>query len=137
VAITKAVNRNAEGKPVGAAFSPSTPVLILPLPVAVPTEFESVGVDPTTGSSLSIRGTVVGKERVDACGDIVDGWKVTSSQTFTQAGGSRVSDVEYFVATQLGGVVIFQKAVASGAVRAATDPTVIDHLAQLDPTPPS
>lgn len=138
VALTKVVDRNAEGKPVGLAFSPSTPVLILPLPVAVPTEFESVGVDPTTGSSLSIRGTVVGKERVDACGDVVDGWKVTSNQTFTTGDNRRfVSEVEYFVATQLGGIIIFQKALPSAAVRAATDPTVIDNLAQLDPTPPS
>lgn len=136
VAITKTVVRDSSGK-VG-AFNPSTPVLILPLPVAVPTEFESVGVDPTTGASYAVRGTVVGKERVDACGDVIDGWRVNSSQTFTSSDGRRrLSEVEYFVATQLGGIVIYQKAVASEAVRGPNDPTVTDHIAQLDPTPVS
>lgn len=136
VAITKTVLRDSSGKIIG-TFNPSTPVLILPLPVAVPTEFESVGVDPT-GASYAVRGTVVGKERVDACGDVIDGWRVDSSQTFTSRDGRRhVSDVEYFVATQLGGIVIYQKAVAAEAVRGPDDPTVIDHIAQLDPTPVS
>lgn len=136
VAITKSVVRNRSGQQLGVAFRPSSPVLVLPLPVGVPMTFDSVGVDATTGASLAIRGTVIGTARVDACGDVVDGWRVESVQAFTASDGRRyVSDVDYVVATQLGGIVIHQESVTSEAVRAAGDLTVTDHLAQLRPTP--
>jgi hypothetical protein len=104
VAILKTVLKDTSGKTVS-TFAPNPPVLILPLDVVTPSSFDSLGVDPTTGASMAINGDIIGKDRIDACGEIVDGWKIASSQTFTSATGERsVTDTTYFVSTPLGAV---------------------------------
>jgi hypothetical protein len=85
---------------------------------------------------MAINGDIVGKDRIDACGEIVDGWRIASSQTFTSATGERsVTDTTYFVSTQLGGLVTLQARKANSAVPSADPSTITDHLGQLVPTP--
>jgi hypothetical protein len=119
-----------DGKLIG-TFAPIPAILILPLPVVHGDTWTSVGTDPTTGESLQHQGTVAGRERVDACGDVVDGWKVDSTESFT---GEQTStrEYDYIVATQLGAIVISEK------INSTTPQGTLDavfSLGQLDPDP--
>jgi hypothetical protein len=119
-----------DGKLIG-SFSPVPAVLYLPLPVVESDTWTSVGTDPTTGQSLQHQGAMAGRARVDACGDVVDGWKIRSTETFS---GEQTStrDYEYIVATQLGGVLISEK------INSTTPQGTLDavfSLGQLEPDP--
>ena len=137
VSLAKVTNYDAAGKVIG-AFTPTPAVTILPLDVFAGSDFTSVGVDPATGSTLVHQATVQKRIPVDACGDMVDGWQVTSQQVFTSAAGqtSAVS-YTYTVATQLGGMLIFEKSgPPANAPTAAAADTVELTLGQLKPSAP-
>lgn len=135
VSLAAVVDRNSAGT-VTASFRPSPAVLLLPLDVHVPQSFQSGGVDPTTGASFSNNATVSGSvKRVNACGQLVDGWDVAGTQTFSGTGGERTTgSVEYAVATQYGGLVTYSAVTPTGSNETETD--VIGQL-DPDPLPPS
>ena len=89
-------------------FTPTPPVLVLPLPIVPGEAFEGVGVDPTTGGSLRIQGSVRKRQQVDACGEVIDGWLVEGTRTASSSGptGGVPQTYHYIVATQLGGPII-------------------------------
>lgn len=87
-------------------FQPANPVLILPLPVPSGQQFQSAGVDPRTGQTLVNDGVVRFRERVDVCGELVDGWLVELDQTVAVAGETHNLQASYVVATHYGAVVI-------------------------------
>lgn len=95
-----------DGEP-RAVLQPRPPLVYLPLPVTPGESFSSRAIDAATGAVLTMEGQVRGRQRVDACGDIVDGWLVKATQSFTpKAGGSTSSRTyDYAVATQLGGIL--------------------------------
>lgn len=130
VAITRIETVDARGNTVS-EFNPSTPVLILPLPVSTNEEYQSVGVDPRTGNSLVHRAHVMARERVDACGEVVDGWAVEAEQT-TSDQNAPVVKYRYLVAPQYGGLIISEKLnYSSGGV----DNEFLFRLGQVDPDP--
>ena len=89
-------------------FTPTPPVLVLPLPIVPGEAFEGVGVDATSGATLRIQGSVRKRQQVDACGEVIDGWLVEGTRT--SSGGAATSSApqvyHYIVATQLGGQII-------------------------------
>lgn len=92
-----------------ATFTPNPPILYLPLPVRVGFKLEEqVGVDPTTLDSFQHNLTVVERRRVDACGTLVDGWFVDGEQIFSGASETWQRDFNYIVATQKGGIIVFE-----------------------------
>lgn len=136
LALVKTVHTSADGRTVS-TFAPVSPVLLLPLDVVTPQQFQSSGTAPD-GSSLTVNGTVVKRARVDACGTVIDGWEVDSTQVFTPADPSQqavpVTDT-YYVATQIGGLITYENKTLPDQLRTATTPTVIDSIAQLTPDP--
>jgi hypothetical protein len=112
-------------------FSPG--VLYLPLDVVPGEEFNAVGIDPRTGSVLQHQAKVVKRDRVDACGDIVDGWVVEATQTFSGPGQtSPPRTYRYLVAPQLGGLIISEE-IHTSSPQGSTD--VVLSLGQLKPSP--
>lgn len=89
-------------------FTPTPPVLVLPLPIVPGESFDGTGVDPTDGSTLRIQGSVRKRQQVDACGEVIDGWLVEATRTFSGALGARsgTQTYNYIVATQMGGPII-------------------------------
>lgn len=85
------------------SFQPQPPILLLPLPVLAGERFQSIGADPRTLRSVEIDAQVVRRERVDACGEIVDGWYVKATRTDS---GSTPVPYDLIVATQLGAMPI-------------------------------
>lgn len=130
VAITGIETLDSQGNTVS-EFNPSTPVLILPLPVSTNEEYQSVGVDPRTGNTLVHRAHVLARERVDACGEVVDGWAVEAEQTTSDENAPVVS-YRYLVAPQYGGLIISEKLnYSSGGL----DHEFLFRLGEVDPDP--
>ena len=112
-------------------FTPA--VLYLPLDVVPGEEFNAVGIDTRTGSVLQHQAKVVKRDRVDACGDVVDGWVVESTQTFTSgAQTTPPRTYRYIVAPQLGGLIISEE-LHINTQAGTTDVTL--SLGQLNPAP--
>lgn len=130
VAITRIERLDGQGNTTS-EFNPSTPVLILPLPVSTNEEYQSVGVDPTSGQTLVHRAKVRARERVDACGEVVDGWAVEAEQTSSDPEAPVVT-YRYLVAPQYGGVIISEKLNYSAG---GLDNEFLFRLGQLDPDP--
>ena len=119
------------------SFTPSVGLLLLPLPVAAGDTWESVSVDPKSGETVALNAKVMRRQRIDACGDLVDGWLVQG----TQVGGSPNAEApeagqfgyEYVVATQFGGMLISERVTVGQGEAATLDLTM--QLAQLKPDP--
>lgn len=106
--LTRIVREDEDGD--SREFNPSPAVEILPLPVVPETEIDSVGVDPNTFQTLRHTGVVKERRRVDACGELVDGWFVDAAQESVDPGDGEQTqrDYDYTVATQMGGMLVFE-----------------------------
>ncbi len=112
-------------------FSPG--VLYLPLDVVPGEEFNAVGIDPRTGSVLQHQAKVTKRDRVDACGEVVDGWVIESTQTFSGPGQTAPPRTyKYMIAPQLGGLIISEE-IHTSSPQGTTD--VVLSLAQVKPVP--
>lgn len=88
-------------------FVPNPPVLLVPLPILVGEEFQSLGVDPVTRERLQVQGVVKNRQFVDACGELIDGWTVEMNQTSTSPEGvEKTRKYTMIVATQKGAIPI-------------------------------
>jgi hypothetical protein len=119
------------------SFAPTPGLLLLPLPVNSSDTWQSVGVDPKSGATTVINGTVTRRQRIDACGDLVDGWLVDATQVSGSAQNATPDAGQiaysYMVAPQFGGALVQER-----IHPVDTDPQVFDlnfTLAQLKPDP--
>jgi len=131
ISLVKLQRVDATGTVSEMTFSPG--VLYLPLEVVPGEEFNAVGIDPRTGSVLQHQAKVIKRDRVDACGEVVDGWVVESTQTFTGPGQTAPPRTyRYIVAPQLGGFIISEE-IHTSTPQSTTD--VVLSLGQLKPAP--
>lgn len=114
------------------SFAPLSGLLMLPLPVQQGLQFQSVAIDPATGEEATFNGQVLPRQRVDACGEIIEGWQVKGMQTFSNSATTRTE--ELIVATQLGGLVISDKVQQADATGANAIDTLIS-IGQQKPDP--
>lgn len=112
--VIKNVSRQDAGGNRGPGFAPTTGLLIGPLPIRTGEQFTSVAVDPTTNQSMRYEAQLIARDRVDACGEIIDGWRVEG--TLTSSGRTSQSSIKYttIVAPQLGMIPIYEKIEAPG-----------------------
>ena len=76
---------------------------------------------------------VTRRARIDACGDVVDGWSVEGTRTFSQGTAAGTpQNYDFVVATQLGAMLISEHIKATTA-QGSFDGTF--SLGQLDPDP--
>jgi hypothetical protein len=118
------------------SFEPVRGLLLLPLPVTPGASFSSTATDARNERVFTIEGRIVGRGRVDACGDIIDGWRVEATMTQRSLQrGEEVVKYNYLVATQYGGVMIAES--AEGQVVGDTNESysVSFQRAQLEPDP--
>jgi hypothetical protein len=104
----------------GDVFSPEPAVLLMPFPPpelgtnledeaarAAGPNYRSAGTDPTTGFTLAIEAHLDGKERVDACGEWVDAWRIAiDAGRIVGPGKDLTFDGSFNIATQYGGLVV-------------------------------
>ena len=131
ISLVKLQRVDAAGNSSELAFSPG--VLYLPLDIVPGEEFNAVGIDPRTGSVLQHQAKVLKRDRVDACGEVVDGWVVESTQTFTGPGqAAPPRTYKYVIAPQFGGIIISEEIHTAGP-QGTTD--VVLSLGQVKPAP--
>jgi hypothetical protein len=131
ISLLKLQRVDAAGNSSELTFSPA--VLYLPLDIVPGEEFNSVGIDPRSGSVLQNQAKVIKRERVDACGEVVDGWSVESTQTFSGTGqATPPRTYRYIIAPQLGGIIISEE-IHTTTPQGTTDVTL--SLGQLKPAP--
>lgn len=112
-------------------FQPSNGLLMLGLPVDPAETFQSSATDPKSGQTIVQDARVAGRSRIDACGDLVDGWRVEATQTRSDASGQVVYNL--LLATQYGGVPILEEISTTGAD--GSELHVTFTLGQLNPDP--
>ena len=111
-----------------------TGVLYMPMPAIAGTRWQAAAVDPKTGETLSIEATLGERDRVDACGDIVEGWRVKS--TLTYAGEQSISiTYDYIVATSLGAILVYEGQDFQSADNGGTHYQLSYTFGQLKPDP--
>lgn len=113
------------------SFNPTVGLLYIGLPVVPSERFTSSAVDGRSGQSIVHDATVLGRDRIDACGDLVDGWRVQATQSRTDAAGE--VSFNYLVAPQLGGLVIREEIEQTDLEGNTIQ--VIYTLGQLEPDP--
>jgi hypothetical protein len=115
-------------------FSFPTGVLYLPLPIVPGTQWQAAAVDPTSGETLTLSGQTIKRQQVDACGQVVDGWVVNSTQTFSGAQTQTIT-YNYVVAPQLGGILIDEHTDTTTSGTAGAHYQLGYTLGQLHPSP--
>lgn len=101
-------------------FLPVAPGLrIFALPAREATTWRSVATDPIRATTMSLEGAITNRERVDACGELIEGWASKVVVTVTRPGtasNSQESTIEatYVVAPQLGGLIVSDDVVEKG-----------------------
>lgn len=126
------------------SFVPTTGLLMLPLPVVAGDTFSSTAVDPRTGETRTHSAKVLERQRIDACGDLVDGWGVDYERRQSTGGATTVPEaaapnsiVSFRAAwaTQYGGVPI-QDNLSLKAGQCLVCPVEFkQRLGQLNPDP--
>jgi hypothetical protein len=110
------------------SFRPATGLLVLPLPVVPGEQFASAAVDPQTLQLAQYQAQVVARDRIDACGDYVEGWRVKGTMTFSDG---VTQQYDFLVSPQFGALVVSER-IAGTSVLGPYDVTF--SLAQLHPT---
>jgi hypothetical protein len=88
-------------------------------PAASRRSFQSVAVDAVHETAMTLEGVVVGRERVDVCGTLVEGWAVTVKIGISRLGppddsASLNVDTTFVVVPQLGGLIVSEQVGITG-----------------------
>jgi hypothetical protein len=119
-----------------ASFTPSTPVLYMPLPIQQGESFTGLGIDAKTGQSIRVDGETQHRQTVDACGTLLDGWFVKATVSESQSNGASYTHAdEYVFSTDLGGMLLSRRTV--GTVQTANGSIDSDLTVSVGQTSPS
>lgn len=116
-------------------FIPTPSVLVLGLPVMAAERFTAAGTDQSSRETLQIAGFVPKRELVDACGTLIDGWRIEMTRTFSGSSQFRQGQGKYVmvVATQKGAMPISEYMEFQNANEKVT---VTYSIGQLNPDTP-
>ena len=97
------------------SFRPASGLLVLPLPVVPGEQFVSVAIDPGTLQVVQYQAQVIARNRIDACGEFIEGWEVKGTLTFA---GATPQQYDLLVATQYGAIVVSEHMVGQSGIGA-------------------
>ena len=119
------------------SFDPVLPVEIFSLPTSESTAFTGAGLDPLTGQTLLVQGTVLRKERIAGCDELVDAWQAETTWTFVRPGQAPIVwDYDYAVATQHGGFTVSDHLATTEVIAGLTVTIdVTSTFGSITPTP--
>jgi hypothetical protein len=124
-----------------AAFEPTFGLLLLPLPVTAGEQFQSVAVDPKSGQTITHESIVLRRQRIDACGDLVDGWLVETNRVVSRnpaatdvSSGNSSGKYSMIIAPQLGGLPVQERIIIDAGCPAGPC-DISATLGQLSPDP--
>ena len=121
-------------------FTPATPVTMMKF-LGVGASWESAGVDSSSGTVMTVKGSIAAEQVVDLCGTPFDSYEVVSNETVTNVLTGYTSQTStsdpnvYNVATQFGGLLLRQhidESINEGPTFSATE----DYTSTLDSAQP-
>ena len=115
-------------------FEPASGLLLMPYRVRPGEVWTSVAIDPKSGQRLQLDGKVLQRGRVDACGDIIEGWEVTSTLSSTSEDGVATRKYDYLVAPQYGSILLNEHITQSDPTT-ETEQDITFSIGQQDPDP--
>lgn len=97
------------------------PLKLFSLPVSTGEAVSATGVDPVDRLSFTLTGRMGTRERIDACGTVIDAWKFSGSRVVqpllpNDTRGVRSTTYEFLFAPQLGGMFVGERAVTTGSI---------------------
>lgn len=131
--VLKRVRTETPDGEVVSAFNPApNGLLLLPLEVVGGTRWSSTARDPLGGRQVTLEGRVRQPGRVDACGEMIEGWQVET--TLTSSGGDATfsRDYSYMVAPQYGAILLQERIEQAGGTG---DRNLTFTIGQQDPSP--
>lgn len=111
VDLVKQVTVNSQGT---STFQPSSPIEIVGFDRGVGTSWNSAGVDSSTGTIMTVQGSIKAIENVDVCGSLVQAYQVVSNEKLSNPRSGLTSSTStsdpnvYDIAPQLGGLLVRQ-----------------------------
>ena len=120
-------------------FRPANPLVLLPVPAFAGDTFSASGTDPLTGTTMTYDGTVIGKQRVDACGEFLDAVRVELTDgRFVSPTANLEFAAIHDLATQFGGLsvqdLIEQAGTENAVPKAVTNHAVISDVPRQAPS---
>lgn len=76
------------------SFEANPGLLIAPLPIRVGEHFQSIAIDPKSQQTMRFTGDTIDRDRVDACGEILEGWRINGQ---LDIGGSSTETKTYSI----------------------------------------
>ena len=151
--LTKLVTTTADGEVV---FEPTPPITIMKMGVTEGETWVSAGTDTETGTSMVVQGTIERREPIDVCGEMIDAYRVTSTERIVNLSGSSTytsstSDTNnapgsdgpgkpnvYHVATHFGGVLVADEQHTITQLNSDLGPVtvIVDSVSTLTSTTP-
>jgi hypothetical protein len=96
-------------------FEPTSPGLrLFPTPAELVVLWDSVAVDAAHGATMRLTGAISDRFRVDACGDLVEGWRSQVVIDVTTRESSYKVNADYIVLPDLGGLIGADKVELAG-----------------------
>ncbi|MHB1912319.1 MAG: hypothetical protein ACYCTI_09745, partial [Acidimicrobiales bacterium] len=109
--LVKQVVQNSQGT---STFLPNSPVEIVAFNKGVGASWNSAGVDTSTGTVMTVQGSIKAIDNVDVCGRLVEAYRVVSNEKlsnpksgFTSATSASDPNV-YEISPQFGGIMVRQ-----------------------------
>jgi len=127
--LVEQVVQNSQGS---STFLPSSPVEIVAFNKGVGDSWNSAGVDTTTGTIMTVQGSIKAVDNVDVCGRLVEAYRVVSNEKisnpksgFTSATSASDPNV-YELSPQFGGIVVRQHIDTTTTYTSGSSATVVD-----------
>ena len=117
-----------------ASFHPDKPLQVFVQPAYTGEAWKDAETDATSGSVATIDGTIVGKDRVAACGTALDAWETTAVMTVTSPNETIRTTVSTWWATQFGGLPIQETQSYTGKAGGQPVKGTITSFIAVDPT---
>lgn len=143
--LVKQVTTNSQGT---STFAPSSPVEIMAMTTGVGASWNSVGVDPSSGTAMEVSGKVAAVDNVDLCGHVVEAYRVVSNEQVSNprsgfASSTSTNDPNvYEIAPQFGGLFVSEHIDTTTTIpstsSSSTNATVVelDYTSTLDSVKP-
>jgi hypothetical protein len=125
---------DAKGAALPGGFSANPGLLLAPIPIRQGESFNSVAVDTKSEQAIRFAGQTVRRQRVDACGEILDGWLVSGDQTISDRSGSgKTRKYSMIIAPQFGALMVNEG--TDGATLEGGTATLDFTIGQKNPSP--
>ena len=134
VGLASIVRDSTDGS--GASFTPAKPLRLLQLRAEAGVSWTDATADALSGSSATVNGSIIGKAKVNACGQPVEAWKTQVSQRIVTPGQDVTATRTLYFSTGYGGLLVGEEVSYSGTAGGDTISGASTSTINVDPGAP-